>query len=228
MQGQQSGATHQGRKPRFPSKGSTQAGLAATSPEPRPAPGTPWTLGGSQGSDEGISLTKVSQPESSKMKTGKHLLLAATWKADLCCPMLQLPAAYDSKKRLICIRVSWPRDTPDLEDLAQEKFLAVVVASASLWSVFPRLGIYIRETGPCDKTAELPCPPPVLVLVPVAAASGSSCWPILSVQWVKANPFPGDPPRPAAVRRVAPFTDQGSQQGPVGVRLCAPEEDTCH
>lgn len=40
---------------------------------------------------------------------------------DLCCPMLQLPAAYDSKKRLICIRVSWPRDTPDLEDLAQEK-----------------------------------------------------------------------------------------------------------
>lgn len=35
--------------------------------------------------------------------------------------MLQLPAAYDSKKRLICIRVSWPRDTPNLEDLAQEK-----------------------------------------------------------------------------------------------------------
>lgn len=41
-----------------------------------------FNAGGSRGSDEGISLTKVSQPESGKMKTGKHLLLAATWKAD--------------------------------------------------------------------------------------------------------------------------------------------------
>ena len=40
-----------------------------------------FNAGGSRGSDEGISLTKVSQPESGKMKTGKHLLLAATWKA---------------------------------------------------------------------------------------------------------------------------------------------------
>lgn len=40
-----------------------------------------FNAGGSRGSDEGISSTKVSQPESSKMKTGKHLLLVAAWKA---------------------------------------------------------------------------------------------------------------------------------------------------
>ncbi|CAM9852913.1 unnamed protein product [Rangifer tarandus platyrhynchus] len=80
-----------------------------------------FNAGGSRGSDEGISLTEVSQPESSKMKTGKHLLLVAAWKADLRCPVLQLPAAVTQKRRLICIRVSWPRDTPDLKDLAREK-----------------------------------------------------------------------------------------------------------
>lgn len=40
---------------------------------------------------------------------------------DLRCPVLQLPAAVTQKRRLICIRVSWPRDTPDLKDLAREK-----------------------------------------------------------------------------------------------------------
>lgn len=40
-----------------------------------------FSAGGSWGPDEGISLTKVSQPESSKMKTGKHSLLAAAWTA---------------------------------------------------------------------------------------------------------------------------------------------------
>ena len=40
---------------------------------------------------------------------------------DLRCPVLQLPANVTQKMWLICIRVSGPRDTPDLKDLAREK-----------------------------------------------------------------------------------------------------------